>query len=61
MYINIIRSTNNFTLYIEFTHLPPLRAIGYNCCHPKKHIYNKISRDGPIPKFQPIPIPDTDT
>ena len=42
MNINIIRSTNNFTLYIEFTHLPPLRAIGYNCCHPKKHIYNKI-------------------
>ena len=42
MNINIIRSTNNFTLYIEFTHLPPLRAIGYNCCHPKKHISNKI-------------------
>ena len=42
MNINIIRSTNNFTLYIEFTHLPPLRAIGYNCCHPEKHIYNKI-------------------
>ena len=42
MNMNIIRSTNNFTLYIEFTHLPPLRAIGYNCCHPKKHISNKI-------------------
>ena len=42
MNINIIRSTYNFTLYIKFTHLPPLRAIGYNCCHPKKHIYNKI-------------------
>ena len=42
MNIDIIKSRNSCTLYIKFTHLPPLRAIGYNCSHPKKPIYNKI-------------------
>ena len=42
MDINISESRRNYMLYMKFTYLLPLRTLGYNCCHPQKHVYNKI-------------------
>ena len=42
MDINISESRRKYMLYMKFTCLLPLRTLGYNCCHPQKHVYNKI-------------------